>query len=250
MKVGVREIREIFRYAQFDELSGLIEEYEKDNRNSIKKLVEKNKKWYNNEIQRLHNMLVYERKYENYEYICGCDEVGSGALAGPLVVAAVIMPKGELVPKINDSKKLSYWKRLDLYDIITENAVAISITTIENEQIDTVNVHNARLMAMGDAINKLSPAANFALIDGMWDPLNVDIDYEIIKAGDEKSLSIAAASIVAKVTRDEIMEKNHKKYPAYKFGKNKGYGTKEHIQAIKNKGICPLHRLTFIKKYI
>ena len=175
--------------------------------------------------------------------IAGVDEVGRGPLIGSVVAAAVILPSGFYMSEINDSKKLSEKKREDLYPIIMEKAVSVGIGVVDSETIDRVNILNATKMAMKMAINNLSVKPEHVLIDAV--KLDIDIPYTAIIKGDAKSESIAAASIVAKVYRDNMMKELDKEYPMYDFKSNKGYGTKKHIEAIKKYGVLKEHRKTF-----
>lgn len=175
--------------------------------------------------------------------IAGVDEVGRGPLIGSVVAAAVILPSGFYMSEINDSKKLSEKKREELYPIIMEKAVSVGIGVVDSETIDRVNILNATKMAMKMAINNLSVKPEHVLIDAV--KLDIDIPYTAIIKGDAKSESIAAASIVAKVYRDNMMKELDKEYPMYDFKSNKGYGTKKHIEAIKKYGVLKEHRKTF-----
>lgn len=181
--------------------------------------------------------------------IAGVDEAGRGPLAGDVYAAAVILPKGIIIPGLNDSKKLSEKKREELYDIITEKAVAYSVKTASVEEIDELNIRNATYLAMNRAISSLEKPCDYALIDG--DAVTgCKTLHECVVKGDSKSASIAAASILAKVTRDHYMKKLAEKYPEYGFEKHKGYGTALHIQMIKKYGASDIHRKTFIKKFV
>ena len=184
-----------------------------------------------------------------YTHICGVDEVGRGPFAGPVVAAAVILPKDCDILYLNDSKKLSEKKRETLYDEIYEKAEAIGIGMASEKVIDEINILQATYQAMRSAIRKLEIVPNLLLNDAVTIP-EVSIRQVPIIKGDAKSASIAAASIVAKVTRDRMMKEYDGIYPGYQFAKNKGYGTKAHIEAIKAQGICDIHRRTFVKKYI
>ena len=175
--------------------------------------------------------------------IAGVDEVGRGPLIGSVVAAAVILPSGFYMSEINDSKKLSEKKREELYPIIMEKAISVGIGGVDSETIDRVNILNATKMAMKMAINNLSVKPEHVLIDAV--KLDIDIPYTAIIKGDAKSESIAAASIVAKVYRDNMMKELDKEYPMYDFKSNKGYGTKKHIEAIKKYGVLKEHRKTF-----
>lgn len=181
-------------------------------------------------------------------FIAGIDEVGRGPLVGPVVTAAVILPKDFYDERINDSKKLTEKKRELLYDVIMENALSVGIGMSSPEVIDEINILNATKKAMVEAVNNLSIKPEHLLIDAV--KLDIDIPQTSIIKGDAKSQSIASASIIAKVTRDRIMRQWDEVYPQYGFAKHKGYGTAAHIAAIKENGICPLHRLSFVKKFI
>lgn len=186
---------------------------------------------------------------QNYEYICGVDEAGRGPLCGPVAAAAVIMPKGSSIEGVNDSKKLSEKKREELYERIIREAVCYHICLIDNEEIDKINILNATLKAMEQAINGLSQRAEFALIDGNQNRGITTPNKTVVK-GDAKSYSIACASILAKVSRDRLMAEYDSLYPQYGFLKHKGYGTKAHYEAIEKYGITPIHRKTFLKKLL
>lgn len=183
-----------------------------------------------------------------YKFVCGVDEAGRGPLAGPVCAAAVILdPNTELVG-VNDSKKLSEKKREALFDVICSKAVAYSIAFASVEEIEEHNILNATYLAMNRAIDGLKINADFALIDGNRVPKDIKIDCQTVVKGDEKSLSIAAASILAKVTRDRLLLEYDKKYPEYNFAKHKGYGTAEHMDAIRKYGPSEVHRPSFLKK--
>lgn len=194
-------------------------------------------------------MKEFEYKYSDCEYICGIDEVGRGPLAGPVMAAAVILPKNEEILYLNDSKKLSEKKREELYDIIMEKAVAVGIGIADKDVIDDINILNATYVAMRQAISNLKVKPDILLVDAVHIP-EVDIKQVGIVKGDARSISIAAASIIAKVTRDRLMCELDKKYPGYDFASNKGYGTKVHIDALKTIGPCEIHRKTFIKNFL
>lgn len=203
------------------------------------------------ELQRLDNMLKYENEaYEKgYKYICGVDEAGRGPLCGPVVAAAVILNKDAHLEGVNDSKKLSEKKREKLFDDIMQNAVAVGIGISDVEVIEEINILNATKEAMKEAINNLSIKPDFILIDGNQN-ISIDIDRKTIISGDALSESIAAASIIAKVTRDRMLREYDKEYPEYGFAKHKGYGTKQHIEAIKKYGLTKIHRPSFCSKII
>lgn len=185
-----------------------------------------------------------------FSCICGVDEAGRGPLAGPVCAAAVILPEGAVIEELDDSKKLTEKKREKLYDIIKETAVAYSVAYGTLEEIETVNILEATYLAMNRAIEGLSVKPDFALIDGNRVPRGIKIPCETIVKGDSKSMSVAAASVLAKVTRDRLMLEYDKKYPEYNFKKHKGYGTKEHTELIKQYGPCEIHRLSFLKNIL
>lgn len=185
-----------------------------------------------------------------FSCICGVDEAGRGPLAGPVCAAAVILPEGAVIEGLDDSKKLTEKKRERLYDIIKETAIAYSVAYGTLEEIETVNILEATYLAMNRAIEGLSVKPDFALIDGNRVPRGIKIPCETIVKGDSKSMSVAAASVLAKVTRDRLMLEYDKKYPEYNFKKHKGYGTKEHTELIKQYGPCEIHRLSFLKNIL
>ena len=249
-KIG--EIKCEIQAAEPGEYATLFEKYKEDTRSGVRKLLEqlhKKEEAYQKELLRTEKMKEFERKYEDLGYVCGIDEVGRGPFAGPVVAAAVILPKDCDILYLNDSKKLSEKKRELLYDEIYEKAVAIGIGMSSEEVIDEINILQATYKAMQQAISKLSIKPDLLLNDAVTIP-DVEIEQIPIIKGDAKSASIAAASIVAKVTRDRMMKEYDIIYPGYDFAKNKGYGTKAHIEGIKKQGICDIHRRTFVKKYI
>lgn len=183
--------------------------------------------------------------YNKYEYIAGVDEVGRGPLAGPVCAAAVILPKGLVIDGVNDSKKLTEKRREAIYEVIKKDAIAWAVAFVEPEVIDEINIRQATHLAMQKAVDALEVKAEFLLVDGS-DRIDFNTPSEYIIKGDAKSQSIAAASVMAKVTRDRYMVEMAKEYPHYAFEKNKGYGTKLHIEGIREVGLCPLHRRSFI----
>ena len=183
---------------------------------------------------------------KGYTYLCGVDEAGRGPLSGPVVAAAVILPEDREFPGVNDSKKLTAAQRDALFDMITQNAVAFAYSLGDVEEIDTYNILGASLRAMNRSVRELHVQPDFVLIDGNK-KFEIDIPVETVVKGDGKSLCIAAASIIAKVIRDRIMDELDKEYPLYLWKQNKGYPTKEHIQAVLRHGSTPLHRKTFLK---
>ena len=184
---------------------------------------------------------------KGYKSVCGIDEAGRGPLAGPVCAAAVILPEGVIIDGVNDSKKLSEKKRESLFDVIREQALSYSIAYATVDEIEEINILNATMLAMRRAINGLEIKADYAMIDGNKIP-PIDIDAECIVKGDAKSMSIACASILAKVSRDRLLYKYAEEYPMYGFDKHKGYGTKAHREAILKYGPCPYHRKSFLKK--
>lgn len=184
---------------------------------------------------------------EGYELVCGVDEAGRGPLAGPVYAAAVILPHGLHIDGLNDSKKLSPKKRDVLFDIITEKAVSYGIASASNEEIDEINILNATFLAMNRAIKKLGVTPDMSLIDGNRST-GIEFTNRCIVKGDEKSANIAAASILAKVSRDRLMEKLAEQYPQYAFERHKGYATKLHYQRLREYGPCEIHRRTFLRK--
>lgn len=198
------------------------------------------------ELLRLEGMTVYEKEYAAHGLICGIDEVGRGPLAGSVVAGAVILPPDCRILYLNDSKKLTERRRELLYDEIMEKAVAVGIGVVSQEVIDEINILQATYEAMRQAVGKLSVRPDVLLNDAVTIPGLSQEQVPIIK-GDAKSLSIAAASVVAKVTRDRMMEALDAKYPEYGFASNKGYGSKAHMDALREYGPCPLHRRTFIR---
>lgn len=210
-----------------------------------KKLTEEEEK------ARVHEMQFIERekRAEGYTYIAGVDEAGRGPLAGPVYAAAVILPEEVFIEGINDSKKLSEKKREELFDIICEKALAYNIYSVDEKRIDEINILNATFEAMNGAVKGLTQKPDYVLIDGNRIS-GMEIPHETVVKGDAKSISIAAASILAKVSRDRYICKISEKYPEYGFEKHKGYGTAAHNEAILRYGPCPIHRKTFLKKLL
>jgi len=204
------------------------------------------------ELERLNNIKKIDNDLfaQGYNFICGIDEAGRGPLAGPVVVASCIMPKDSMIEGVNDSKKVSEKKREKLYDIITKQAISYSVGIVDQNEIDRVNILNATKAGLTESIKGLNIKPDIILVDALTGIDTCEIPYNSIIKGDTKSYSIAAASIIAKVTRDRIMKQWDELYPIYGFEKHKGYGTAIHIKAIKENGICPLHRLSFVKNFI
>ena len=201
------------------------------------------------ERARIETMKVYEKEYESHGWICGIDEVGRGPLCGPVVASAVILPKDCQILYLNDSKKLSEKKREELYDVIMEQAIAVGIGMASPQRIDEINILQATYEAMRQAISGLKVKPAVLLNDAVTIP-EVDIPQIPIIKGDAKSVSIAAASIIAKVTRDRMMVEYDRIYPGYDLASNKGYGTKVHMEALKTVGPCEIHRRTFLKNIL
>ncbi|MCM1136881.1 MAG: ribonuclease HII [Clostridium sp.] len=245
----ISEIKDILQAADIHELSAFINTYEKDSRPGVAALVQKAGKRlaaYEKETARTEKMKEYEKKYDAYSFICGIDEVGRGPLAGPVVAGAVILPKNCNILYLNDSKQLTEKKREELFDVIMEKAAATGLGFVSPERIDEINILQATYEAMREAIGKLNLAPDLLLNDAVTIP-GVSIKQVPIIKGDAKSVSIAAASIIAKVTRDRLMVEYDKVYPEYGFASNKGYGVGAHMEALRKYGPCPIHRRSFIK---
>lgn len=246
-KIG--SIKEKFANTPVEQLSGVIELYKEDLRQGVQKEIEKAYKKIEalqKEKARIDELWKYEREYASYGYICGIDEVGRGPLAGPVVAGAVILPKDCDILYINDSKKLSEKKREELYEVIMEKALAVGLGYATPERIDEINILQATYEAMRQAISNLKISPDILLNDAVTIP-GVECKQVPIIKGDAKSISIGAASIVAKVTRDRLMVDYDRIYPEYGFASNKGYGASVHIEAIKKYGPTPIHRRSFIK---
>ena len=251
-KQSISAIREIFAAASETELPALYLEYEEDSRAGVQNLIQKYQKQeeaLKKERERTEQMKIYEHKYEDLGWICGIDEVGRGPLAGPVVAGAVILPRDSKILHLNDSKQLTAKKRDELYDVIMREAVAVGIGYASPARIDEINILQATYEAMREAISKLSVKPDVLLNDAVKIP-QVDIRQVPIIKGDAKSVSIAAASIIAKVTRDRLMEEDDKVLPGYGFASNKGYGSAEHIAALKEIGPSPIHRQSFIGHFV
>ena len=252
MSKNLNDIKKEFELADAQMRAFLYELYGADTRTGVINLIAKYKKLDGKleaEKKRMEDMYIYERKYADFQYICGIDEVGRGPLAGPVVAGAVILPKDCDILYLNDSKKLSEKMREELYEEIMEKAVATGIGIVGPNVIDEINILQATYEAMRIAISKLKVQPTLLLNDAVKIP-EVSIRQVPIIKGDAKSASIAAASIIAKVTRDRLMVQYDEVIPGYGFAGNKGYGSAEHINAIKEKGATPIHRQTFIKNFI
>lgn len=243
----IKEVKE--RLAMIDELDHpLFEELILDGRAGVQAAISKRKRELQKQVDedlRLEKMLAYEKELyaQGIDLIAGVDEVGRGPLAGPVVAAAVILPKACKIPGLNDSKKIPKSKHKEIYEAVLQNAISIGIGVKDNQVIDQVNIYEATKLAMMEAIGQLEPQPQHLLIDAM--KLDLPIPQTSIIKGDANSLSIAAASIVAKVTRDQMMEEFDKEYPGYDFAKNAGYGTANHLAGLDQLGVTPIHRRSF-----
>lgn len=252
MDKTIKEIKQLFNESSMEDLKQWINEFLDDERESVKSEVHKAQKRLDKlstEMERIEKLKIYEYQYEIYGNVCGIDEVGRGPLAGPVVAGAVILPKDCDILYINDSKQLTEKKREELYQIIMEKAIATGIGYSTPERIDEINILQATYEAMREAITKLQELPDILLNDAVTIP-NVNIKQIPIIKGDAKSISIGAASIIAKVTRDHLMVKYDEIFPEYGFLSNKGYGSAFHIEALKKYGPCPIHRRSFIKNFI
>ena len=252
MSLSLADIKKELKECKLPDLPEAIKRFEEDERASVQKELQSARKRYDKyikEVERVEHMALYEEKYGEFEFICGIDEVGRGPLAGPVVAGAVILPKGSRILYINDSKQLSEAKREELYVRIMEEAVSVGIGEASCERIDEINILNATYEAMRQAISKLDPKPDLLLNDAVTIP-GVDIRQVPIIKGDAKSMSIAAASIIAKVTRDRMMVKYDEVYPGYGFASNKGYGAAAHIEALRKLGPTPIHRRSFIGNFV
>ena len=248
----IADIKAELQAAEDTMLPIFIEKYAHDERGGVVKLREQAQKRlqkYHEELIRIENLKKYEKQYADCRYICGIDEAGRGPLAGPVVAGAVILPKDCDILYINDSKKLSAKRRDALFDEIQEKAVAVGVGIISSARIDEINILQATYEAMREAIKKLGITPDILLNDAVTIP-GVAIQQVPIVKGDAKSISIGAASIIAKVTRDRLMEEYDKIMPEYGFAGHKGYGSAAHIAAIKEHGPSPIHRMTFIKNFM
>lgn len=249
-KIG--EIKAKFAACPAEQLAELIERYREDDRAGVQAERKKAARRLENlekEKERIWQMKAFEREYEKLGYVCGIDEVGRGPLAGPVVAGAVILPRDCRILYLNDSKQLSPKKREELYDVIMEQAVAVGLGSASPQRIDEINILQATYEAMREAVSKLAPKPDVLLNDAVTIP-GISIRQVPIIKGDAKSVSIAAASIVAKVTRDRLMEQYAQVYPEYGFEQNKGYGAAAHIEALKKYGPTPIHRRSFIGNFV
>lgn len=249
---NIAQIKEEFAAAKDAHLSDFIAAYDRDERSGVRALVQRARKrlgWLKAERERLSAMRVYEERYQSDGPVCGIDEAGRGPLAGPVAAAAVILPRDCEILFLNDSKQLSPARREELYEEIMDKAVSVGVGIVGPGRIDEVNILNADYEAMCEAIGQLSPLPRTLLNDAVTIP-QVRIRQVPIIRGDAKSLSIAAASVIAKVTRDRIMQEYDDLFPEYGFARNKGYGSAEHIEALKKYGPCAIHRRSFIGNFV
>ena len=243
----IKEVKE--RLAMIDELDHpFFEELILDGRAGVQAAISKRKRELQKQVDedlRLEKMLAYEKELytQGIQLIAGVDEVGRGPLAGPVVAAAVILPENCKIPGLNDSKKIPKSKHKEIYEAVLQNAIAFGIGVKDNQVIDQVNIYEATKLAMMEAIGQLDPQPQHLLIDAMR--LDLPISQTSIIKGDANSLSIAAASIIAKVTRDQMMEEFDREYPGYDFAQNAGYGTTKHLAGLDQLGVTPIHRRSF-----
>lgn len=252
MAVSIDEVKAQLQAACENELPAFVAMYEGDARSGVQKCVETARKRIaslEKERARIEKLWEFERRYDSYSYICGIDEVGRGPLAGPVVAGAVILPRNCDLLYINDSKQLSEKKREELYTAILEKAVCCALGYASPQRIDEINILQATYEAMREAIGKLTPQPDLLLNDAVTIPLVSIRQIPIIK-GDARSISIGAASIIAKVTRDRLMREYDQVYPGYDFAGNKGYGSAAHIEALKRFGPTPIHRKSFIHNFV
>lgn len=254
MSLKTDEIKKILAETPLDELLNKLELFKDDERVGITKLVSQYEKKYSayiEELERLERISAFENelRLKGYKLIGGIDEVGRGPLAGPVVTAVVILPVDCKILGINDSKKLSAKKREELSELIKNEAIAYSFGSASPAEIDEINILQATYRAMRKAISTLAVKADFIIADAVTIP-EIDVPQRGIIHGDAKSITIGAASIIAKVERDAMMDEYDKVFPEYSFAKNKGYGSAEHIMSLKKYGPCPIHRSSFIKNFV
>ncbi len=252
-KQSIKEIKSLFEQTERENWNSLFVRFENDSRQGVRQLLARYQKKIaaaQRESERLEKMLEFEKKYgEEYVCICGIDEAGRGPFAGPVVAGAVVLPVGLKIEGLNDSKKVAANKREELFDEIKEKAVSYGIGMSSPARIDEINILQATYEAMHHAVEDLDVVPDLLLNDAVTIP-QIPIKQVGIIKGDARSLSIAAASIMAKVTRDRLMIEMAELYPEYGFEKNKGYGSAEHIAALKKYGPCPIHRASFIHHYV
>ncbi len=249
----IADIQKEYKSADTNDLPSFIDEYISDGRPGVSKIISQAQKRMEKlrvERERIESLKKYENEYwQKYDYVGGIDEVGRGPLAGPVVTACVVLPKDCDILYINDSKKLSASKREELYEVIMEKALSVSLGVIDEKRIDEINILQATYEAMRQAISEAKVQPDIMLNDAVTIP-EVSIPQVPIIKGDAKSITIGAASIIAKVTRDRMMVEYDNIYPEYHFASNKGYGSAEHIAALKKYGPCPIHRRSFIGNFV
>lgn len=253
-KLSIKEIKDLIENVEKDEYLNYIDKLRMDKREGVKKLALKLAKKLDKiekENKRLLNITRWERylSEKGYEFIAGIDEAGRGPLAGPVVAAAVILKKGSMIKYVDDSKKLSKEKREELFIKIKEESLSYGVGIVENDVIDEINILNATKLAMKKAIENLKQKPDFLILDAV-ELKDISIPQKSMIKGDSNSLSVAAASIIAKVTRDSIMKEYAQKFPMYAFEQHKGYGTNTHYDALRIHGLCSIHRKTFLKNII
>lgn len=248
----ISEIKKELELAEEDEREQILLSYREDERSGVQSLLrryEKEKEKLLAERQRIETMKFYEKKYEDLGYVCGIDEAGRGPLAGPVVAGAVILPRDSKILWLNDSKQLSAKKREELYEVILKEAIAVGVGYAAPARIDEINILQATYEAMREAVSKLAVRPQILLNDAVTIP-GMELPQVPIIKGDGKSVSIAAASIIAKVTRDRLMVEYDKLMPEYGFAGHKGYGSQSHIAAIRQYGPSPIHRMSFLKNFL
>lgn len=250
---SIKDIKLLFEQAEKEQWNALFSQFETDERAGVQKIIEQYKRKlaaYGKEQERLEKMLEFEKKYgDTFTCICGIDEAGRGPFAGPVVAGAVVLPVGLKIEGLNDSKQVSAKKREELFEEIKEKAVSFGIGMSSPARIDEINILQATYEAMQHAVEDLQVVPDLLLNDAVTIP-QIPIKQVGIVKGDARSLSIAAASIIAKVTRDRLMVEYASLYPEYGFEKNKGYGSAEHREALQKYGPCPIHRNTFIHNWV
>lgn len=250
---SIKEIKLLFEEAEKEQWNALFSQFQTDERAGVQKLIlqyQKKQAAFEKEMQRLEKMLEFERKYgDEFSCICGIDEAGRGPFAGPVVAAAVVLPVGCKIEGLNDSKQVSAKRREELFEEVKEKAISYGIGMSSPARIDEINILQATYEAMRHAVEDLDVIPDLLLNDAVTIP-QIPIKQVGIIKGDARSLSIAAASIIAKVSRDHLMEEYAELYPEYGFEKNKGYGSLEHREALQKYGPCPIHRHTFIHNYV
>ena len=249
-KVDKIDVNEVHNSEDLIKIIDILKADKRKNINSLGNKLQRAKDKIESEIKRVREMYNFDKSFGDFQVVAGVDEVGRGPLAGPVVVAGVIMPKDSMIEGVNDSKKVSEKKREKLYDLIIEEAISYSVAIIGQDVIDDINILNATKSGVTQVVDGLDVKPDLIVVDALTGINTRGIPYEPIIKGDAKCYNIAAASILAKVTRDRIMRQWDEIYPQYGFISHKGYGTAKHIAAIKEYGLCPIHRRTFTKKFV